>query len=124
VSCHLTARAGTTAAGFGALLHHLVIPETIAILCTALANLSADAAGPAVEVRAAQHEMGTRLADLGAVHHQPDVIRRGMLTAHLEAMSDGFQANIMAMLTLVDALPHPLTDSHMCISVHILTPYH
>lgn len=52
----------------------------------------------------AKHEVGGRLADLGAVLKQSNMVRLGVLTAFSKTMIDGFHADFMALLAVVDAL--------------------
>jgi hypothetical protein len=82
----------------------------LAVLSAQLADLGADAAGAGVQVRAAQHEVGAGGADLNAVQHQADVVRRRVRTALLQAVGHGLQADGVAVLAVVDALAHLGTD--------------
>ena len=65
--------------------------------------------------RAAQHEIGTRLADLGAVEEQSDMGRLCMFTTHLQTMLRGFRTNGVAFLTILQALSHLCIVSHMVL---------
>ena len=56
--------------------------------------------------RTAQHEIGGGDADLGAVLHQPDVVGSGMLTAFVQAMRNGREANGVAVKAVGDAVLH------------------
>ena len=92
---HAMARIGTTATGLDALVH---LADLFATIRTLHANLSAHAAGQGVQVGAAQHEIGCRLADLGAVDHQPKVLWFSVLAAHLQTMVHRhLQAHAMAI---------------------------
>jgi hypothetical protein len=60
-----------------------------------------------VQFRAANHEVGTGLADLNTVEHQDSVVLRDMLPAHLEAvLGEGFQTNTVTVDAVVDTLLH------------------
>ena len=63
----LLAGVGTPPAAFGAGVHHVVIEELIEVFRAALAECGARRANPAMLIRAAQHEVGARLADVRAV---------------------------------------------------------
>jgi hypothetical protein len=57
-----------------------------------------------MQVGAAQHEVGARLANLGAVEQQPNVRRLGVPATHLQAMGDGLQTNAVTIQAILDAL--------------------
>jgi hypothetical protein len=116
--CHFPAGAGTSPAGLCTLLHHFVIAKALAVFCTPLADISTDTTCLPVKLGHAQHEIGAGLADLGAVQEQLDVPGLCMLSSHLKTVADGFHANIMAMVTFLDAFPHPLVDHR----IHSDTP--
>src|SRR5690606_1983491 len=95
-------------AGLDALLHAL---ESRTVLRAFAADLGAFAAGMLVMRRADQHEMRRRSADLGARHHQPEMLRRDMFAAFLEAMPHGrAQADRIAVKAIIDAVLHLLGD--------------
>jgi hypothetical protein len=56
--------------------------------------------------RAALHEVHRRLADLGAVHHEPNVIRLRVPPARLETIKQRLLASLVAVLAKLDALLH------------------
>jgi hypothetical protein len=60
----------------------------------------------AMHCRAAQHEIAAGRADLNAILHQTNMLRRDVLTALVQAMGDRFQANLMTFGAVIDALPH------------------
>ena len=59
-----------------------------------------------MQVRPAQHEVGAGLADLGAVHHQPDMVWLGVMSPLLKAVRNRLQARLMAVAADFDALEH------------------
>jgi hypothetical protein len=60
-----------------------------------------------MQVRSAQHEIRARLANLGAIHHQPKVRWLDMLPAHFEAVVQGsLVADVMAFEAEPDAFFH------------------
>lgn len=63
----LLAGVGAPPAALGAGVHHVVIDELIAVFRTPLAEGGAHRAKPAMLIRAAQHEIGARPADVRAV---------------------------------------------------------
>jgi hypothetical protein len=98
-------------AGIGALLangHALVhFSDRFAIGRTSAAHFRAHSARQAVQIRAAQHEIGARLADLRAVQHQPEVLRFHMLASGFQAVVHRrFKADVVAFETVLDALFH------------------
>lgn len=94
---HLAARVGALAAGVGTPFHVLAT-EAVAILSTSRAHGGARPANVPVQVRAAEHEVGTRVADLHAIHQQPDVVRVGVRTA-LRTRCDGAPRSATAATT-------------------------
>jgi hypothetical protein len=78
---HFLARGCAFAAYLDTRLHLQVIHEAVAGLCTAFANFSAHTAGPTMQRRQADHEIGAGLADLCTIQQQTDVIRIGLLAA-------------------------------------------
>jgi len=84
-------------------LHVLVVAKTLASLGTAFADLSAGRANAPMEVRAPEHEIRAGLAYLGAVEQQPDMIRFGVLTAHVQAMRHSSQAETVTVHAFLNA---------------------
>jgi hypothetical protein len=70
---HPAARFGALAAHLSASLHRGIVSELLAVLGAALADLCTDLTGAPVQVGAAEHEVGARLADLRTVEEQPNV---------------------------------------------------
>jgi hypothetical protein len=106
---HLAAAFGTPAAGVGASLHnvlHIAGRHLLAMLGAPLADISADAAGSGVKIRAADHKIRARLADLHAVLQKLDMFGAGVFAAHLQTMTNGFQTNRVTVLTILDAIFH------------------
>jgi hypothetical protein len=83
---HALARFGAARALLGAGPHARVVIHLGARIGAPPADDGAGAARVRVQVGAAHHEIGTRLTDLGAVQHQPHVVRLDVLTAHLQAV--------------------------------------
>jgi hypothetical protein len=100
---HVLARIGAATARLGAGAHICIATEPLAVLRTALADLGAHTTCAAMHSRTAQHKVCADLADLGAIKHQPNVGRLGMLATHLQAMRNGRQANAVAVQTVRDA---------------------
>ena len=105
-SGHFAATLGASPAGLGAKHHGLVVGETRAVLGAHLADAGTNTAGHLMHRRTAQHEIGGGDADLGAVLHQPDVVGSGMLTAFVQAMRNGREANGVAVKAVGDAVLH------------------
>jgi hypothetical protein len=103
---HFRARFGARATGGGTSLHMLIVAKLCAGLGAALANLGADAAGAAVQVRSAQHKVGAGLTDLSTVKQQANVRGLGMLAAHLQAVGNRLKANGMTARTVLNAASH------------------
>lgn len=102
----MPARLGATAAGLGTIFHMLLIAQTLTTRGAALANLGADAAGAAVQVRTAQHKVGAGLTDLGTIEKQADMRCRGMLAAHLQTMGNRLNTDAMTVRTLLNTASH------------------
>jgi hypothetical protein len=96
---------------------HFTYPLTI---CGALfTDLGACATGEFVKFRAEQHEMRGRPANLGASHHQGEVLGFGMLTADLQTMSHRHrQARLITAQTFGDAALHLIVDR-----MHRIAPF-
>ena len=81
---HLSATFGATTTRLRTPAHLFVVGiNTLAIIRTARAHFGADPANKVMKVRATNHEVCARLANLRAVEHQPDVRGFGVLAAHL-----------------------------------------
>jgi hypothetical protein len=70
---HLPARLGAAPACLCAILHMGIILIPFAVFSTQSADLGAQCAGSRVPRRAAEHEIGTRLTDVGAIEQQPNM---------------------------------------------------
>src|SRR3712207_8457201 len=55
------------------------------------------------KVRAALHEVGAGLADLGTVEHQPHVVGLSVLAAAVQAVHHRLRARFAAVVTHLDA---------------------
>lgn len=80
---------GTAAADLGALLHHLIITKAGAVIGAALTDLSTDATGTRMKIRATQHKISAGLANLDTVQQKPDMRGLGMVPALGQTMGDG-----------------------------------
>lgn len=101
---HLAAAFRTATASFDAILH---IAEFFAALSASLADFGAKAAHGFMLFRADQHEIGGRLATLGASQHEPEVQRLHMLSARDETMMGGHaETNRVASQALLHASFH------------------
>lgn len=108
---HLPARFGAPAARFGTAEHRFVATgHLFAFVRAPLADFGAEPACPGVQRRSTQHEIGTRRADLRAVEQQSDMIRRGMFTAHLQAVDGCFHTGVVTVGTVGDAFAHDGVD--------------
>jgi hypothetical protein len=115
---HFTARLGATAACLRTLLHHLIIAESLTILCTPLTDIGANATCLAVKLRHTQHEVSASLADSSTVKQQLDMTRLGVITAHLQTMSYRLRAAIVTIVTLLNTGAHLFVHHRMRFSVH------
>jgi hypothetical protein len=98
---HPAAALGAVAARLHAFLH---AADLLAALRAFLTDLRALAAGVLVVVRADQHEVGRRLADLGAGHHNPEVPWFDVLATLLQAVVHRRpEANAVAAQAFLDA---------------------
>jgi hypothetical protein len=94
-----------------AALHHFIARvDPLAIVRTATAYLRTSLTRPGVKLRSAEHEIRARLADLGAIGEQTDVVGFGMVAAHLQAVQKGFKANRMTILAILNTFPHFTRD--------------
>jgi uncharacterized protein len=101
---HLPAAFRTRPAGLNAFLHSF---QPFAVFGALLTNLGAFAAGVLVVRAVDQHEMRRRPTDLGAGHHQPEMLRFGVLAAVLEAMGHRrAKAGLVAIKACVDTCAH------------------
>lgn len=80
--CHAAARLRAGSANRHAFLH---LPEALAVLCALRADFRALGAGMLVVRGAKQHEVGRCPANLGARHHQREMLLFNVL-AHLQAV--------------------------------------
>lgn len=103
---HAFAGVGASPTLVSALTHHLVSLEPTALLFARAADVAAQIARVGVMRRAAKHEIRICLTDLGAVGQRTDVVGVRMLTAQLETVLNGVQADRVAAKTLLDALLH------------------
>jgi hypothetical protein len=105
-------------AGVGALFHVCVFIHASAIVGALGADHRAGPAGLVMQIRPAQHEIAARVADLHAIHHQPDVVRVGVLAAHVQAMLHRFEADVVAAMAFLGTAPHLIGNVLM---VHVFS---
>src|SRR5690348_14657013 len=92
---------GTLAAHPGAVFHAV---NLLATLGAGVTHIGADPADLFAKSRTAQHEIGRGLADLGTVHHQPEMAGLDVFAARLQAMVHRFmQAGLMTPIARVNA---------------------
>ncbi len=117
-------RVSAAAASFGARLHlRIVRPDALAVLGAMLTYVRTQATGSGMELRATQHEISARLADLHAILQQTNVRNFGMFPAHLQAVSGRFDADVVAVLTITNALLHP--RGHMRgVTLHLVASFY
>jgi hypothetical protein len=118
---HLLAACGTATASIGA-FPHLTNPLTIR--GASFADFGAFTTGEFVKVRAEQHEMRRRPTNLGASHHQGEVLGLGMLTADLQTMTHRRrQARLITAQTFGYAALHLIVDHrHRIRCIYNLRP--
>jgi hypothetical protein len=102
--CHPAARFLASPACLGALAHLLVASHLFAAFATGPADLGTGGAGLRVERGAPEHEVRARLADLGAIEHEPDVVRLGMLPSLTKTVADRLGACVMTGVTYFNAI--------------------
>jgi hypothetical protein len=108
-------------ADVGALHHGLVaLRHSGALIGTLAADGGAQLARIHMAMRSAEHEIGARLADLGAVHQEPDVAVLGMMAAQSKAVCYGFHADAVAVQAVLDAGSH-LRSHHLVM--HGASPF-
>src|SRR5262245_473017 len=86
LSRHGAAGGRASAAGLNTFLHSA---QRFAGFGTGLADIRAQPAEGMLELTLLSHEIGGRLADNGAVHHQTKMLRPQMITACFEAVRHG-----------------------------------
>jgi hypothetical protein len=87
--CHLPAGGRTASAGFCTGFHSGIVSELLTALRALLADLHAKGAGPSMKVGVAKHKVCARLANVGAIEQQTNMIRRRMFPPHLQAVCCG-----------------------------------
>ncbi|MGI8482639.1 MAG: hypothetical protein ACR2OU_00055 [Thermomicrobiales bacterium] len=63
-----------------------------------------------MELGTAQHEIGARRTGIGAIEQQMDMVRPGVLPAHLQAMHGCLNTDIVAVGAVGDAFSHLVAD--------------
>lgn len=101
---HLATAFSAMPTGLDAIVHPA---NLLTALGARFADFCADAANPLMEPSAARHEVRRRLANLGAVHHQPEVFGLDVFTAHRQTVRHRhLQARAVALLACLDAFFH------------------
>ncbi len=70
----------------------------------------------------AKHGIGTGGANIGAGLHQRDMRLFGMFTTLTKAVLDGFDTDLMAALTVIDALIHVRASMFGSVVAHVASP--
>jgi hypothetical protein len=63
--------------------------HALAVIGAGLANIRAQRAGLAMKLALMRHHIDGQLADGGAIHHQPEMLRPNMIASHLQALGHG-----------------------------------
>jgi hypothetical protein len=101
---HLCTRLRAVAARLHAFVH---VTDSLAIIRASATDLRAYAACEMMQIGATEHEIRTRLADLGTVHHQPEMLRFEMFPTGLQTMVHRrLVADVMTAQAEPDALFH------------------
>ena len=104
---HALAGFRAASAHLGATQHHgVAIGQPLTFLGAARARLGADAAGAAVQLRAAQHEVRRGGAHLGAVQQHMLMMGAGVFAPHAQAVQGSLRADVVALGAIGDALTH------------------
>jgi hypothetical protein len=93
-------------AGFGALLHRLVVAPFPALALALSANLGADPASTVVKVGASGQEVSRHLTDLSTIQKSPDMLGRCVLAPHRKTILNRLSADRVAVTTFLRALAH------------------
>lgn len=125
------ARLCTSPARFGAAHHRLVLSHRRTILGAAVAHFGAGAAGKAMQIRTADHEVRAGSTYLDAVEKKPDMIRYRMLPTLTETVLNRARANLVTVETFLDAAIHRVTAclplasgrAGLCLLDHIEFPF-
>jgi len=103
---HRTASLRARAASSNTFFH---AHERFAVMGADFADLNAEGTGLAVELALMGHQFGGQLADSDTIHHQAEMLRLGMFSAHLNAMRHCRpEAYLVAAQALFDAALHLL----------------
>jgi hypothetical protein len=107
---HVPARIRAAAALLGAGGHAQVVGHPIAVLRAALADFSTRGTCMRMKIGAPEHKIGAGLADLRAIHHEPNMIALGMHAALLQAVLQRLRAGLVAVEAQLDASKHFFTQ--------------
>lgn len=112
---HAAATFGTIAASLHAGFHPA---NAFATACAGVTDRGADDALLTTESRTTQLEIGARLANFRAIHHQAEVLGLDMRSADFDAMGEcGAQASLVATRACVDACLHVGGEGGMVIHI-------
>ncbi|MCU6435262.1 hypothetical protein LPB67_15915 [Undibacterium sp. Jales W-56] len=101
---HGCAGRGAAPADLGTVFH---VSDTLAARGARIAHLGARRANGGVQWRIAQHKIGRRLAQLGAIDHQTHMLRLKMRAPDFEAVGHrGLKTSCVAFCTSIDADLH------------------
>lgn len=124
LSCHCAAGFGAATANFGAELHLKIFWEAIAVSTASFAHFGTNIASATVQRRILQHEIGTGLANLRAIQHQNYVRHLCVLSALLQAVSNGIQTDAVAIEAILNALLHFFIQSvELKVGAHSYFPH-
>ena len=115
---HLAAALRTCAAGFDAIVH---AADLLAVVGTGVADFSAHRTNFLMKSRAAQHEVGRRLANLGAIDHQTKMCGFDIFATCGKAMRHrGMQTGLVAMTTGINAGLHGFVARCVMGLLHVI----
>jgi hypothetical protein len=108
---------GATAADFRA----LVLAPRFARISAGFTDFRASAAGDNMQRRLPKHEIMAGIANLHAIHEEEDVVGIGMFSAFVQAIVNDLEADIAAILAVMEALVH--LRRLMFVNVRHLGPF-
>jgi hypothetical protein len=91
-------------------MHDVIVLEFVADFRAPVAQRGARGANPHVLVRATQHEIGARRADVSTIEQHRDVRFLGVPTALFQAIGNGRKARFMATDAVIDTIPYAGID--------------
>ncbi len=103
---HLPTGLSAAAASLGTRLHQGVVAKLLTVFGAPVTNLGTHRACAAMQLRAADHKVRTGLTNLSAVEQKSEVPGFSVPSAHLQTLHHRFETNMVAVLTMLDALLH------------------